>query len=266
MSWKDKLRENKQIPPEAETAEAKTVEANAAEAPKPDAAKAVEAPKPDAKEAETVEATKVGATKPPFEAKPAPAGGAKPEDSMKDRLGAAWAKLMPGSKEGAKPGSAAKAAVPAAKLSTEERLTELEGKQQRMAKIGGAAAIVAALAALAALALGIVNQQDAASKDDVDELTEKVNELGASLKAGTEKQLKGLSGRIDTVEQGVASVRQTQATTAEDIAKLRTQVTAAANANAAAAATGATAGGAATGAGADTTTGGAAPAVPGSRP
>lgn len=100
-------------------------------------------------------------------------------------------------------------------------MAEIERKQERMTRFGGAAAILAVLAAGGAIALGVINQQNAASKDDVDELTEKVNELGASLKSGTEKQLKALGGRIDGLEQQIATLQQTQAQNTQDIAKLK---------------------------------------------
>lgn len=100
-------------------------------------------------------------------------------------------------------------------------MTEIERKQERMTRFGGAAAILAVLAAGGAIALGVINQQNAASKDDVAELTEKVNELGASLKSGTEKQLKALGGRIDGLEQQIATLQQTQAQNTQDIAKLK---------------------------------------------
>ena len=114
-------------------------------------------------------------------------------------------------------------------------MAEIERKQDRMTRFGGAAAILAVLAAGGAIALGVINQQNAASEDDVDDLTEKVNELGASLKSGTEKQLKALGGRIDGLEQQIATLQQTQAQNTQDIAKLKSNQ---ATANAAAAATG----------------------------
>ncbi|MDP9187912.1 MAG: hypothetical protein M3O25_01540 [Actinomycetota bacterium] len=102
-------------------------------------------------------------------------------------------------------------------------IAEIERKQERLTRIGGIAAILAMLAAGGALALGVINQQDAASKDDVEELTGQVNELGASLEAATEKQLKGLGRRIDAVEQQVATLEQAQAANAQEIATLKTQ-------------------------------------------
>lgn len=102
-------------------------------------------------------------------------------------------------------------------------MAEIERKQERMTRFGGVAAIVAVLAAGGALALGVINQQDAASKDDVDELTSKVNELGETLKADTETQLKALGGRIDGLEQQVKTLQQTQTQNTQDIAALRSQ-------------------------------------------
>ena len=136
---------------------------------------------------------------------------------------------MPGNKAAANPGD-----EPKPKPNMEERIeglqgwmAEIERKQERMTRFGGAAVILAVLAAGGAIALGVINQQNAASEDDVDELTEKVNELGASLKSGTEKQLKALGGRIDGLEQQVATLQQTQAQNTQDIAKLKSNQAAA---------------------------------------
>lgn len=105
-------------------------------------------------------------------------------------------------------------------------MAEIERKQERMTRFGGGAAILAVLAAGGALALGVINQQDASSKDDVDQLTEQVNELGASLKTDTEAQLKTISGRIDAVEQQIKTVQQTQTQQTQDIANLKSQTAA----------------------------------------
>ena len=144
---------------------------------------------------------------------------------------------MPGNKAEANPGD-----EPKPEPNMEERIeglqgwmAEIERKQERMTRFGGAAVILAVLAAGGAIALGVINQQNAASKDDIDELTEKVNELGASLKSGTEKQLKTLGGRIDGLEQQIATLQQTQAQNTQDIAKLKSNQAAAAAAGKAAA-------------------------------
>jgi len=105
-------------------------------------------------------------------------------------------------------------------------MAEIERKQERMTRFGGAAAILAVLVAGGALALGVINQQNASSEDDVDELTSQVNELGASLKSDTEEQLKTIGGRIDAVEQQVKTIQQTQTTQTQEIATLKSQSTA----------------------------------------
>ncbi len=102
-------------------------------------------------------------------------------------------------------------------------MAEIERKQERMTKFGGGAAILAVLLSGGALALGILNKQDASSKDDVDNLTEQVNELGASIKSDTEEQLSTIGGRIDAVEQQVKTIQQTQTTQTQDIATLKSQ-------------------------------------------
>jgi len=102
-------------------------------------------------------------------------------------------------------------------------MAEIERKQERMTRFGTAAAILAVLLAGGALALGVINQQNTSSKDDVDELTSQVNELGASLKSDTEEQLKTIGGRIDAVEQQLKTIQQTQTTQTQEIATLKSQ-------------------------------------------
>jgi chromosome segregation ATPase len=102
-------------------------------------------------------------------------------------------------------------------------MAEIERKQARMTRFGGAAAILAVLAAAGALALGIINKNDAATKDDVDELTTKVNELGASLEQQTEKQLKGLQGRLSSIDQRLSAVEQKQSQLQTQVQALETR-------------------------------------------
>ena len=102
-------------------------------------------------------------------------------------------------------------------------MAEIERKQERMTKLGGGAAILAVVLSGGALALGIINKQDASSKNDVDNLTEQVNELGASIKTDTEDQLSAINGRIDAIDQQVKTIQQTQTTQTQDIAALKSQ-------------------------------------------
>ena len=156
-------------------------------------------------------------------AKPSPSAKAKPKQAPAKK--AAAAKTSAAAKRSA-------ASTPKAKPAPnmDERMeglqgwmAEIERKQERMTRFGGAAAILAVLAAGGALALGVINQQNASSKDDVDELTGQVNELGASLKSDTEEQLKTIGGRIDAVEQQVKTIQQTQTTQTQEIATLKSQ-------------------------------------------
>jgi cell division protein FtsB len=128
---------------------------------------------------------------------------------------------------------AAKKAAPKANL--DERMegvqgwmAEIEKKQERTSRVGGIAVLLAIAAAGGALALGILNKQDAATQDDIDELTEKVNALGASVERQTESQLKSINQRLATVEQQIASLNQRQRQTESQIEKLQTASAAAA--------------------------------------
>lgn len=148
-------------------------------------------------------------------------------------------------------GAAAKGKTPAANM--QERMeglqgwmAEIERKQERMTRFGGAAAILAILAAGGALALGIINQQNSATNDDVDELSEQVSGTQDAVKAATEKQLKDLNTTISSLDQRLATIDAQQKQNAATIATLQTQVNNAAAAGAAA--------GAGAGAGAGVTT------------
>ena len=100
-------------------------------------------------------------------------------------------------------------------------MAELEKKQERITRVGGIAVGLAVLVSAGALALGILNKQDAATTDDVDELTEKVNELGASVQHQTEKQLNSINQRLGTVEQQITSINERQRKAEADIASSR---------------------------------------------
>jgi uncharacterized protein HemX len=151
-----------------------------------------------------------------------------------------------GAKDSAKPkpkpktSKSAKKAPPAPNL--QERMeglqgwmAEIEKKQERTSRVGGLAAILAILASGGALALGVMNKQDAATDDDVNELTEKVSELGSSVEKQTETQLKAINGRIAGLEQQIDNLNTRQRETEAEITALQTQVgNAAAASNAAA--------------------------------
>jgi uncharacterized protein HemX len=108
-------------------------------------------------------------------------------------------------------------------------MAEIERKQERQTRLGGAAALLAVLAAGGAIALGVINQQNAATNDDVDELTEQVNELGASVKSQTEEGLKKLNNRIGALETEIETLKSQQATITQDITTLQNQANANAN-------------------------------------
>jgi TolA-binding protein len=146
-------------------------------------------------------------------------------------------------------------AKPPPELNMQERvegmqgwMAEIEKKQERTSRFGAVAVILAILASGGALALGVINKQDGATTDDVDELATSVNELGASVELQTEQQLKAINARLAGLEQQVDSLSRQQRQAEARIATLQTRVDSA-NAAAAAAATPAP-----------------APAAPGSKP
>ncbi len=156
-------------------------------------------------------------------AKPTPSAKAKPKQAPAKKAAAAKTSAAAKRSAASKP-----KAEPAPNMAERMEglqgwMAEIERKQERMTRFGGGAAILAVLVAGGALALGVINQQNASSEDDVDELTSQVNELGASLKSDTEEQLKTIGGRIDAVEQQVKTIQQTQTTQTQEIATLKSQ-------------------------------------------
>jgi uncharacterized protein HemX len=142
------------------------------------------------------------------------------------------------------PKPATKKAAPKKPSTMEERMegvqgwmAELEKKQERNGRVGGVAVLLALLAAAGALYLGITNKQDAATKDDVDELTEKVDALGASVQQQTQDQLRGLNQRLSALEQQLTGVTEGQRKTQNQITALENRVEAAESAAADASAT-----------------------------
>ncbi len=175
--------------------------------------------------------------------KPASKDEAKPDEKAEPK---AEAKTEPKAEQKVEAKTESKAEQkPAAKpiANIEDRMegvqgwmAELEKRQERTSRVGGIALLLAILAAGGALALGILNKQDAATTEDVDELTSKVNALGASVEKQTETQLKGINERLGSLERQVASLNERQRKTEADIATLRQDVNAAAADAAAAAA------------------------------
>lgn len=119
-------------------------------------------------------------------------------------------------------------------------MAEMERKQERMTRFGGAAVLLAVLAAGGALALGIVNQQNSASKDDLEDVENRLDEIQTVVKNATEKQLKSVNESVSAMDQRISALDAQLKQNAKTIATLQSQVEAAtAAAGAAGAATGA---------------------------
>ncbi|MGZ5361757.1 MAG: hypothetical protein ACXWZW_09110, partial [Solirubrobacterales bacterium] len=123
--------------------------------------------------------------------------------------------------------------------SVEDRLAVLEGRQRRMTRFGAAAALLAVLVGGAALALGIINQQNAATKDDLDDVEQRLDEIQAVVKKATEAQLKSVNDSVTAVDGRVSSLDAQVKQQATTIATLQSQVNALNAANAAGAGAGA---------------------------
>ena len=163
--------------------------------------------------------------------KPASKDEAKPGEKAESK-----AEAKTESKAGQKPAAKPTGNIEDRMEGVQGWMAELEKRQERTSRVGGIALLLAILASGGALALGIINKQDAATTEDVDELTSKVNALGASVEKQTETQLKGINERLGSLERQLASLNERQRKTEADIATLRQNVNAAAADAAAAAA------------------------------
>ena len=111
-------------------------------------------------------------------------------------------------------------------------MAEIERKQARMTYFGAAAALVAIAAAAAALYLAVTTKDDAATKDDVDEIQTQLEGTQREVQSSINKGLKDTLDRLATLEQSVSDLRKKQAQDASDIATLQNQANAANAANA----------------------------------
>jgi uncharacterized protein HemX len=107
-------------------------------------------------------------------------------------------------------------------------MAEIERKQNRMSRLGGGAAILAVLAAGGALALGILNKQDAATEDDLDEVREQVNGISGTVEQQTEQQLGNLNKTLNSLRAQIQSLQQQQQQQTQTINQLQNQVNSAA--------------------------------------
>lgn len=100
-------------------------------------------------------------------------------------------------------------------------MAEIERKQGRMTYFGAAAALVAIAASAGALYLGITTKDDAATKDDVEAISQQVNAIQGEVKRAVERELKMTNDQIATLQQSVEDLKKKQAQDAADIATLQ---------------------------------------------
>jgi uncharacterized protein HemX len=103
-------------------------------------------------------------------------------------------------------------------------MAEIEKRQERSSRFGGIVVLLAILASGAALALGVMNKQDAATQDDIDSLTDKVNDLGSSVEQQTETQLSSIDQRLAALEQQIKSLTTRQRDSENQVEKLQNRV------------------------------------------
>ena len=101
-------------------------------------------------------------------------------------------------------------------------LEEIERRQGRMTYFGAAGLLIAIAAAGAALYFGITTHNDAATKDDLDEVKAEITTLKAEVaKANQGKQ--SLNQTLTSLQQQLKSIQAKQQATDQQIASLRKQ-------------------------------------------
>ena len=128
------------------------------------------------------------------------------------------------------------AATPAAGAKTpepnlEERIeglqgwmAEIERKQARLTYFGGLALLLALAAAGVALYFGITNQEDSATKNDLDALTKRVDSLQGAVAKNSKDTQNALNSSIAQLQQAISGLQKQQAQAAANISTLQSQV------------------------------------------
>jgi uncharacterized protein HemX len=116
-------------------------------------------------------------------------------------------------------------------------MAELERKQARLTYFGALALLLALGAAGVALYFGLTTHSDSATKNDLDELTTRVDSLqGALTKNSTEAQ-NAINASVAQLQQTITGLQKQQAKAAANLSTLQSQVASAKKAAAGAATT-----------------------------
>ena len=108
-------------------------------------------------------------------------------------------------------------------------MAEIERKQGRLTYFGAAAVLIAILASGAALYFGLTAKSDnSGTKDDIDELSTKIDQLQGAVTKNTEDTQQTLNQTVQQLQSQIAALQQKQAQDAANIATLQSQVAASA--------------------------------------
>jgi septal ring factor EnvC (AmiA/AmiB activator) len=103
-------------------------------------------------------------------------------------------------------------------------MAEIERRQGRMTYFGAAAVVLAVAAAAAAMFVAVTARNDAATKDDLDEIEQQVQGIQGAVRRATEQQLKGVSETVGSLDQRIEDLKKKQAQDARDITTLQGRV------------------------------------------
>jgi uncharacterized protein HemX len=103
-------------------------------------------------------------------------------------------------------------------------MAEIERKQARLTYFGGLALLLALAAAGVALYFGITNQEDSATKNDLDALTKRVDSLQGAVAKNSKDTQNALNASVAQLQQTISGLQKQQAQAAANISTLQSQV------------------------------------------
>jgi uncharacterized protein HemX len=103
-------------------------------------------------------------------------------------------------------------------------MAEIERKQARTTYFGALALLLALGAAGAALYFGLTAHSDSATKNDLDELTKRVDSLQGAVTKNSKDAQNAINASVAQLQQTIAGLQKQQAQAAANISTLQSQV------------------------------------------
>jgi uncharacterized protein HemX len=103
-------------------------------------------------------------------------------------------------------------------------MAEIERKQARLTYFGGLALLLALAAAGAALYFGLTAHSDSATKNDLDDLSGRVDSLEGAVAKNSKDTQDALNASVAQLQQTISGLQKQQAQAAANISTLQSQV------------------------------------------